>query len=474
MQHCCSTHAWEPTWESLQSRPLPKWFDEAKFGIFIHWGVFSVPSFGSEWFWKNWKPDNEYGAFVNATERPGFTYQEYASRFDAALYDPKQWAKLFGNSGAQYVVLTAKHHEGFCNWDSRDSVPSTWNWNAMDVGPHRDILGDLAAAVKTEVSPFTQKTLRWGVYHSLLEWFNPDFRADIAANFSTSHFRDRKTMPELYDLVKKYEPELIWSDGHWDANDSYWRAPEFLAWYATNSSVAETAVWNDRWGKRGGGAYISGHDHYQPGKLLPYKWENALTIDAHSWGFRRNGTYEEYLSTENFIHELIETVAFGGNMLLNVGPRADGTIDAIFADRLLGIGSWLKVNGEAIYGTIPWAVAQNQTNEVYYTHKPNDGVVYVITTVWPKGNVLHLDAPTATPNTKVKMLGLTVHENGALDGFLSWKYMPVGLGSGGKNGKGLEINVPPLTPDIVPCQHAWVFALTGLADHVGNADQSST
>eukprot|EP00957_Ditylum_brightwellii_P011263 851801-Ditylum_brightwellii.AAC.1 len=295
---------------------------EAKFGIFVHWGVFSVPAFSTEWFWERWEPDNAFGAYVNKTERPGFTYQEYAPRFDASLYDPKQWTELFSNAGAQYVVLTSKHHEGFCNWDSRAAVPSTWNWNAMDIGPHRDIVGDLASVVKTEVSPFTQKTLRWGIYHSLYEWFNPDFLADKAAKFSTSVFRDRKTMPELYDLVKKYEPELLWSDGPGGAPDSYWRAPEFLAWYTTNSSVAKTAVWNDRWGKRGNGAYVSGHDRYRPGKLLSYKWEMALTI-GDSWGFDRNATYESYRSTQTLVHLLIETVAFGGNMLLNVGPRHD-------------------------------------------------------------------------------------------------------------------------------------------------------
>jgi len=193
-------------------------------------------------------PD-KFEPFVNATERPGFTYQEYASRFTAELYRPEYWADSFAKSGAQYVVMTSKHHEGFCNWNSRD-VPTTWNWNAMDIGPKRDILGDLAAEVKKQVSPYTNKRMKFGIYHSLYEWYNPLYRFDKANNFATQHFVDAKTMPELYDLVEKYAPEIIWSDGEWEASADYWKARDFLNWYATNSSVAATGVWNDRWGQQ--------------------------------------------------------------------------------------------------------------------------------------------------------------------------------------------------------------------------------
>ena len=122
--------AWEATWESLDSRPNPTWYDESKFGIFIHWGVFSVPAFGSEWFWWWWQGSNkkpEYEEFVRKTEHENFAYADYAHRFDASLYRPEEWANLFAQSGAQYVVLTSKHHEGFCNWDSKEAVPLSWN-----------------------------------------------------------------------------------------------------------------------------------------------------------------------------------------------------------------------------------------------------------------------------------------------------------------------------------------------------------
>ena len=127
--HATKTKAWEATWESLDSRPNPTWYDESKFGIFIHWGVFSVPAFGSEWFWWYWQgtKNREYAEFIRKTEHENFAYADYAHRFDASLYRPREWADLFAQSGAQYVVFTAKHHEGFCNWDSREAVPLSWN-----------------------------------------------------------------------------------------------------------------------------------------------------------------------------------------------------------------------------------------------------------------------------------------------------------------------------------------------------------
>lgn len=309
-----NTSSYEATWDSLDSRPLPVWYDNAKFGVFIHWGVFSVPSYG-EWFWHEW---GQYGngnnadiqRFVNRTERQNFGYGDYAHRFNAVFYDPRHWADVFAKSGAQYVVLTSKHHEGFCNWDSRD-IPTTWNWNAMEVGPRRDIVGDLAKEVKATVSNHTKLHLRFGLYHSLFEWFNPLLSMDAKNNFTTNHFVKMKTMPELYDIVKRYEPEIIWSDGDWEGPGSdWWESKKFLAWYATNSTVNETAVWNDRWGRDATckhGSFLNCADRFMPNELKPKKWENALTITKKSWGYDRSLTLESYYTTEYLIHSLIQT-----------------------------------------------------------------------------------------------------------------------------------------------------------------------
>jgi len=468
-----------PSWETLDKRPLPGWYDEAKFGIFLHWGLFSVPSFGTEWFWEYWHGWHykEYESFINKTERTGFTYTEYASRFLAELYRPKEWAEIFAKSGAQYIVLTSKHHEGFCNWNSTN-IPTTWNWNVMDVGPKRDLLGELSVAVKNATSPHTKKLLKFGVYHSLYEWFNPLYLQDKRNNFQTQTFVDLKSGAELYDLVNKYQPELIWSDGEWETHSTYWKATEFLEWYATKSPVAETAVWNDRWGndtlcKHGG--FLTCTDRYQPDGYVEKKWEDALTIDKTSWGLNRNASYSDYFTVKELVDKLIVTISLNGNMLLNVGPAADGTLHPIFVDRLMGMGDWLAVNGEAVYGTRPWKVCQNETSpekSVYYVRKSDPDRLYVHVTQWPKGNILDLDCPTPTADTKVRMLGLgttlsiqpnliaqtskTSRRYSAARQLTSKERKP--------QGAGLAIQLPALTPDIIPCQHAWVLEMTSIGN----------
>jgi alpha-L-fucosidase len=286
-----SAFAYDATWESLDSRPNPIWYDEAKVGIFIHWGVFSVPSYGSEWFWSYWRDKwgigDDIAKFVSATESPNFAYPDYAHRFDATLYRPDDWAQIFAESGAQYVILTSKHHEGFCNWDSRN-ISLTWNWNAMDIGPRRDLLGDLAYALRKPSvrSNQTKLPLKFGVYHSLYEWYNPLYHSDKANNFTTQHFLD-KTMEELYHLVKTYKPEIIWSDGEWDAHSDYWKSKEFLAWLANDSPVKDTAVWNDRWGsdslcKHGG--FLTCTDRYEPDST----YVKSFCIQCFSFHYRSN------------------------------------------------------------------------------------------------------------------------------------------------------------------------------------------
>jgi alpha-L-fucosidase len=162
-----------------------------------------------EWhgrFWWVWKggydgPVKEsFQKFVDDSEPKNFGYQDYAHRFTAQLWQPDDWASIFARSGAQYVVLTSKHHEGFCNWDSR-SLPHTWNWNAMDVGPRRDLVGDLAKAVKNTTSDFTQQKLHFGLYHSLFEWYNPMYREDLANNCTTNHFAKYKVSPIITALL---------------------------------------------------------------------------------------------------------------------------------------------------------------------------------------------------------------------------------------------------------------------------------
>ncbi|KAM9255939.1 tissue alpha-L-fucosidase [Cariama cristata] len=429
---------YRPDWASLDARPLPAWFDQAKVGVFVHWGVFSVPAWGSEWFWWHWRGEHraDYERFVQRRYPPDTTYADFVPRFTAHDFQPREWAQLFQRAGARYVVLTTKHHEGFTNWGS----PVSWNWNSLDTGPHRDLVGELGQALR-------ESNIRYGLYHSLLEWFNPLYLADKESGFKTQNFVLKKTMPELYDLVLKYKPDLIWSDGDWEAPESYWNSTSFLAWLYNDSPVKDTVVVNDRWCNNCSchhGGYYNCADKYKPGTLPVHKWEMCSSIDKLSWGYRSNMNIAELMDEASIIEELVQTVSFGGNYLLNVGPTKEGVIVPIFQERLLALGRWLDTNGEAIYESKPWRVQmENSTDTVWYTSK--GPVVYAIFLTWPQDNVLELSSPTPSPATQVTMLGFA--------GTLKWQRSP---------GKGLLITLPYVLPSPLPPQSGWTVKLEGV------------
>jgi alpha-L-fucosidase len=248
---CATTPAlaqtrYEPNWESLDKRPVAPWFDEAKFGIFIHWGVFSVPAWGprgqyAEWYWRR-QAEQQKGAdkgkggpfwdFHKRVYGPDFKYQAFAPQFRAELFDPDAWADVFARSGARYVVLTSKHHDGYALWPSAQSP----GWNAMDTGPKRDLAGDLSAAVK-------KKGVKFGFYYSLYEWYHPLWKADV------KRYVGEHMLPQMKDLVTRYKPELLWTDGEWDHPSETFRSTEFLAWLFNEAPGGADIVINDRWGK---------------------------------------------------------------------------------------------------------------------------------------------------------------------------------------------------------------------------------
>lgn len=361
-------------------------------------GVFSVPSFHGEWFWDDWitAKDPDVVDFVTATQPPSFSYADYAPQLTYELFNATAWAELFAASGAQYVVPTTKHHEGFAMWPSAVN----FNWNAMMIGPKRDVYGEIVAAVRAR-----PEGIRVGAYHSLFEWYNPLFLEDQANNFTTRSFVDGKVLPELFDLVESYQPDLIWSDGDWVASDTYWNSTGFLAWLVNESPVKDTVVWNDRWGGDSlchHGSYYTCADRFLPNTLVSHKWENAFSLDTVSWGYRRNAPLSDYLTTAQVIAQVIQTVALGGNALINIGPARDGTIDPIFADRLTGLGSWLATNGAAIYATTPWRAQNDTAAAVWYTSKPSS--VFAIITSWPSGGALALVAPVGVAGTSTATL----------------------------------------------------------------------
>ncbi|MEO6002601.1 MAG: alpha-L-fucosidase [Opitutus sp.] len=461
---------YEPNWASLDKRPTPTWFLDAKFGVFIHWGVYSVPAWGkhgeyAEWYWnhiKSEKPEDAvWREFHQKTYGADFNYQDFAPRFTAELFDANQWASLFARAGIKYVVPTSKHHEGFALWPSAEAS-RTWGrpWNAAEIGPKRDLLGELAEATRA-------KGLKFGFYYSLYEWFNPLWTTDHA-RYVTEHMT-----PQFKDVVSRYKPSIIFSDGEWDMPSAEWKSEELLAWLFNESPSKDEVVINDRWGKE------TRHKH---GGYWTTEYAAGMQDDSHAWeesrgmafsyGLNRLERVDDYKSSREFIMVLIDLVSRGGNLLLDIGPSADGTIPPLMEQRLLDIGAWLKVNGEAIYGTrfagrsCQWTSGERPKQEygeymvkyslmdqigqhskagravkqVFFTKKP--GVLYAISAGWP-GSELTLEDVRAPDNPRITMLGVT--------GYLKSR----------RSGNALTIAAPELDPESAPCQHAFVFRIEG-------------
>ncbi|KAH6935040.1 hypothetical protein HPB50_002995 [Hyalomma asiaticum] len=500
---------YRPKWESLDTRPVPAWFDEAKVGILLHWGRYSVPSFGSEWFWHKWRQDKEppYVEFMKRNYRPCFTYQDFGSQFTAELFDPEKalgrhlrtvvkgliaftflllWAGVgWGHhsyetavrrvavarldvalldlatggagvvvlragkarhlgiqyrSGARYVVLTSKHHEGFALWPSNMST----NWNSQDVGPNRDLLGDLASAVRRK------KGMRFGVFHSLSEWFHPLYLADKESNFTRARYPQAKAFAELKELVERliaklaslcrYHPDLLRIEGDSEAPASCWNSSSFLAWLYNDSPVRSTVVVNDHWGKdvrcKHGDIFAG------CGVQQKRKWEQYVNLDKSSWGYRREARLEEYYKTAELIDLLVSTVSSNGNLLVNVGPTKEGTITPAFHERLRDLGRWLSVNGEAVYGSKTWKHQKDAASNVYYTSKGNN--VYAFVLRWPTGEKLHLQSLELSSAGRVTLIGTSDE--------LKWI---------AENGNGTEVMFPKLTPDKLPTPWALVLKVEG-------------
>ena len=462
--------SYEPKWESLDRRPLPAWYADAKFGIFIHWGVYSVPAWGpvgeyAEWYWQRIKSDDPKHAawrqFHEANYGPGFDYREFAPQFRAELFNPAHWADVFARSGAKYVVLTSKHHDGFALWPSAEAS-RTWGrpWNAVEAGPKRDLLGDLADATR-------ERGLTFGIYFSFYEWFNPLWLSD-KKRFVSEHM-----LPQFKDVVSRYRPALIFNDGEWDLPSAEWRSEELLAWLFNESPVRDEVVVNDRWGKE------TRHKHgsywtteYAAGlKDGAHPWEENRGM-GHSYGLNRAERAEDYKGTRELVLLLADTVSRGGRLLLDIGPAADGTIPPLMEQRLLEIGDWLRVNGEAIHGTRQAGRAAQWTEgarpdqaygdykvryelleqvgqqprdgkavkQVFFTQKPD--ALYAITAGWP-GRTLTLHDVELPPGAVVTLLGAP--------GELKTE----------RNEGGVVVTMPEFGPDEAPCRHAFVLKLPG-------------
>lgn len=452
-----SSQEYQNTWASLDTRPIPAWFEDAKFGIFIHWGVYSVPAWRklepglyasyAEWYYARvmYNTSNGGKEFHDKNYGENFEYRSFAPLFKAELFNPTDWAGLFKRSGAKYVVLTTKHHDGYCLWPTES--PYKKNWNVMDIGPKRDLVGELTKAVK-----FTG--LKMGFYYSIIEWESSrTHRTNSGYYIPTklvdkykipeNEYVDKHLIPQLKELVVNYEPSLIFSDGgEWDGSAEYWKTKEFLAWLYNDSSVKKEVVVNDRFAKNmpgNHGDYFSSEYKDMKGADINHPWEESRGIGG-SYGFNRAENIDDYNSSQELILELIDIVSRGGNLLLNVGPTADGRIPVIMQERLIDIGLWLDVNGEAIYKTRKTTVdrQKRKNRHVYFTSKNKE--LFCIFTKWSDN--IEIDLLEGENIKNISMLGF--------DGILKWKL---------DKSNRLVILIPKLTINEIPCLYAWTIKI---------------
>ena len=358
------------SWASLVNYRTPDWYRKLKFGIFIHWGVYSVPAFGNEWYPRNmYMQDSPEFRHHVATYGPhkAFGYKDFIPLFRAERFDPEAWAALFARSGAKYVVPVAEHHDGFQMYRSAIS-----HWNAFEMGPRRDVLGELSAACRS-------KGLVMGASsHRIEHWFflghGREFDSDIHEPLVRGDFY-WPSMPEpkwhdIYgqpapsreymedwlmrtcELIDRYHPSIIYFDW-WIEHSAAKPWIRKLAAYYYNQAAArgEEVVINYKHDAFLFGAAVPDVERGQFNEIKPFIWQTDTSVARNSWGYTEGNDYK---SAEELIWNLVDVVSKNGNFLLNIGPKADGTIPEEDARLLQEIGAWLDVNGEAIYGSRPW------------------------------------------------------------------------------------------------------------------------
>ncbi|HNQ88188.1 MAG TPA: alpha-L-fucosidase [Verrucomicrobiota bacterium] len=342
------------------------WFREARFGLFIHWGLYAVPA-------GEWKDNRNYGEwFLEETKMPVSQYAAFVPQFNPVRFDARQWARAAREAGMRYVVITSKHHDGFALWRS-----GLTDWGIKSTPFARDPMKELAEACRAE-------GLRFCFYHSIMDWHHPDWGTRRAWNDLATGTPDMDRYVtymkgQLRELITGYGPlGILWFDGEWE---SPWTHERGVDLYNFVRSLQPSIIINNRVGKgragmggmdqgKGVGDYGTPEQEIPPTGFGPgVDWESCMTMNNH-WGYNRHD--QNWKSTSTLVRNLIDCASKGGNYLLNVGPTAEGTFPEASVQRLAEIGAWMKVNGESIYGTTaspfpksPWGRATQKAGRLY-------------------------------------------------------------------------------------------------------------
>lgn len=406
---------YEATIESLDQHELPQWYDDAKLGIFIHWGLYSVPGWAPlvhsahDFSSQDYITNNPYAEwYLNTMRVEGSPTQKYHREHYGADYDyynfaaifnrdiqkwnPDAWAKVFQAAGAKYVVLTTKHHDGFTLWPSATKNPTL---PADRQHASRDIVGELTTAVR-------KQGLHMGLYYSGgYDWTFVPGPIRVAADYQTvkpqSQAYGKYADAQMRELIARYKPALLWNDIDYPKSG---HALEIMAEYY---NAIPNGVIDNRFGVKH--SDFGTPEYEKVDQINPKKWEECRGL-GRSFGYNRAEGEAETISAPELIYLLVDIVSKNGNLLLDVGPQADGTIPAVQMERLQALGHWMRLNGEAIYGTHPWKRAEGTTAEgvsVRFTKKNNSLFAILLGDV--SGSSVTLKAITAEPGTKVHVLG---------------------------------------------------------------------
>ena len=456
------------SWDSLQEYEIPKWYLDAKFGIFIHWGVYCVPAFGNEWYprqmYQRGTPHYQHHVDTYGPHTE-FGYKDFIAMLTAEKFDASEWAELFADAGAKFIVPVAEHHDGFAMYDCSFS-----DWTATKMGPKRDIIGELATAVRSKQMVFGLSSHRaehfWffdggktfasdvqdpandGLYGPAQP--HPDDHHDLAANPPTPDFLD-DWLARTCELVDKYQPQLVWFDW-WIGNNGFVSHLQRFTSYYYNCGAAwnKGVAINYKYEAFPKGTAVFDVERGQLSEIRPEFWQTDTSVSRNSWGYVTN---HDYKPVSDIVHDLVDIVSKNGALLLNIGPRADGTIPEPEVEMLLEIGRWLKVNGEAIYGTRPWHVfgegptkvptgAFTDTKRQAFTQEDirfttKGESLYATVLAWPEGELTITSLADQTI-AGVALLGY--------DGTLTWS----------SDAEGLHIRMPAQKP----CAHAFAFRIS--------------
>ncbi|KKY15757.1 putative tissue alpha-l-fucosidase [Phaeomoniella chlamydospora] len=396
--------------DSLAKHESPDWFNDAKYGIFIHWGPYSVPGWGNssphesyaEWFWwySTHHPEADASDFYHYRLRtfgPDWNYDDSFANYTASEFDPKEWVDLFADAGAKYFVLTTKHHDGFANFDTGAST----NRSSLYYGPHRDILGELFSAAEKY-----HPSLRRGTYFSLPEWFNPDFgpygfaQLDTASSTTwpgilatnpytnlTEPYTGRVPIddfitdlmvPQMEALAYNYSTDIMWCDCG-AANGTASFAANW--WNYARSQENRQVTINSRCGLAHAADFDT-PEYTTFSSAQRRKWESNQGMDPYSYGYNRATPSYAYMNASTIITTLIDMVSKNGNLLLDIGPRADGSIHATEVTNLRKAGKWIHAHEEAIFGTNYWFIrTEIEDKGIQFTQ--TDDAFYIIYLVDP-------------------------------------------------------------------------------------------